>query len=341
MRAVTYEHNGDSSVLRLTDRPVPEPGAGQVRVRVVVSGVNPTDWKARQGGTAGTPLPEPQVPNQDGAGVVDAVGPGVTDLKVGQAVWLWDAAWQRAEGTAQEYVVLPVAQAVVLPEGESFDTGAALGIPALTAHRALTVREAGPARLGPGTLTGTTVLVAGGAGAVGHAAVQLARWAGATVITTVSGDEKATLARAAGAQHVINYRTEDVAARVRETAPDGVDLIAEVNPDANLDLDVDLLAPNGTIALYATVSPAPASIPIRPSMTKNIRVQFILTYTTSPEQKRDAVAGVGAALAAGALRVGAEHGLPVTRFALADTAAAHDAVEHGTVGKVLIDVTDA
>lgn len=341
MRAAVYSTTGPSSVLRLVaDRPMPEPGPGEVRVRVVVSGVNPTDWKARQGGVGGEELAEAHVPNQDGAGYVDAVGVGVAGLAPGDRVWLWDAAWQRVNGTAQEYLTLPSAQVVPLPEGESFDTGASLGIPALTAHRALTAYEGLPAQLTPGALSGMVVLVAGGAGAVGHAAIQLARWAGATVITTVSGDAKSALARAAGAEHVVNYRSEDVVAAVRAVSPRGADLVVEVNPDHNIEADIELLAPNGTIALYATDSGEPLTVPFRPSMAKNIRYQFILTYTVTPEQKAAAVAGVSAALAAGALRVGEEHGLPLTRFPLEETARAHDTVQQGTIGKVLIDVTE-
>ena len=335
-----YDATGPSSVLRVVeDRPVPEPGPGEVRVRVVVSGVNPTDWKSRQGGAGGGALPEPHVPNQDGAGYVDALGADVTGFAPGDRVWLWDAAWQRADGTAQEYVVLPEAHVVPLPDDESFDTGASLGIPALTAHRALTAHECAPRRLVPGALSGLVVLVAGGAGAVGHAAIQLARWAGATVITTVSSDAKAALARAAGAEHVVNYRIEDIAAAVRAIAPAGADLVVEVNPDANIGMDLELLAPGGTISLYATDSGEPLTVPFRPSMTKNVRYQFILTYTVEPEQKAAAVAAVSAALADGALRVGEDHGLPLTRFRLEDTALAHDAVQQGIVGKVLIDVT--
>lgn len=339
MRAVVYTTTGPSSVLELIeDKALPEVGAGEVRVRMVVSGVNPTDWKARQGGAGGARLAGPHVPNQDGAGVVDAVGHGVVGLGQGDRVWVWDAAWQRTEGTAQEYVTLPRHQVVSLPDSESFDTGASLGIPALTAHRALTAHEGAPRRLGPGALSGLVVLVAGGAGAVGHAAIQLARWAGATVITTVSGEGKAALARAAGAEHVLNYKDEDVVASVRRISPDGVDVVVEVNPDANIATDLELLAPNGTIALYATSSGDPLTVPFRASMAKNVRYQFILTYTVTPEQKADAVAAVAAALAAGSLRVGEEHGLPLTRFPLEQTAKAHDAVEQGTVGKVLIDV---
>lgn len=341
MRAIVYSMTGPSSVLRLVaDRPVPDPGPGEVRIRVVVSGVNPTDWKARQGGVGGEALAEDHVPNQDGAGYVDAVGPGVAGLAPGDRVWVWDAAWQRADGTAQELLTLPSAQVVPLPEGESFDAGASLGIPALTAHRALTAYEGAPSQLAPGALAGVVVLVAGGAGAVGHAAIQLARWAGATVITTVSGDAKAALARAAGAERVVNYRSEDLVAAVREISLRGADLVVEVNPGQNLEADIELLAPSGTIALYATETGEPLTVPFRPSMTKNIRYQFILTYTVTPDQKAAAVAGVSAALADGALRVGEEHGLPITRFPLEETARAHDAVQAGAVGKVLIDVAE-
>ncbi|WP_138444356.1 NADPH:quinone reductase [Sinomonas susongensis] len=338
MKAIMYNRTGGSSVLELREREIPEPGEGEVRVRVVVSGVNPTDWKARAGGTYGK-LDGWHVPNQDGAGVVDAVGPGVDGLEPGDRVWLWDVAYGGAEGTAQEFVVVPREKAVPLPDGESFDAGASVGIPALTAHRALTASEHGPAQLAPGALEGRTVLVTGGAGAVGHAAIQLAKWAGATVIATVSGEAKADLARKAGAAVVVNYREQDVAEEVHRVAGDGADVIVDVNAAANLESDLKALRNGGTISIYASSSNDEVlSIPVRPSMGKNVRFQFILTYTVTDEQKRAAVAAVSAALADGALRVGAEHGLPLTRYELEKTAAAHDAVEEGTVGKVLIDV---
>lgn len=342
MKAIVYRRNGGPEVLEAIERELPVPGPGEVRVRVVVSGVNPTDWKSREGAASAGALERPQVPNQDGAGIVDALGDGVDDLAVGDRVWLWDAAWQRADGTAQEYVALPRAQAVALPAGASFDLGASLGIPALTAHRTLTANESGPARLAPGALAGRSVLVAGGAGAVGHAAIQLAKWAGATVVTTVSSAEKARLARAAGADHVVNYREQDVVAAVRAVLPGGVDTVVEVNPAANAALDARLLAPGGTVAIYADDGgQSDVAIPIRASMFVNARWQFVLTYTTTPAQKQAAVAAVAAAVADGALPVGAEAGLPLHRFPLAETAAAHAAVHAGAVGKVLIDVTEA
>lgn len=333
MRAIVYSQGGNSDVLRLVDRPVPEPGPGEVRVKVVVSGVNPTDWKGRRGETD-----REQVPNQDGAGIVDAVGADVDDLIVGQRVWLWEAAWQRTDGTAQEYVVLPPRQAVPLPDSASMELGASIPIPAMTAHRCLTVADGGPDRLAPGALTGRTVLVAGGAGAVGNAAIQLARWAGATVVSTVSGARKAELAKAAGAHHVVNYRTEDAAAAIREAVPGGVDIVVEVAPAANAGLDADVLAANGTVAVYARDDDL--TLPVWDQMRRNIRYEFMLLYTVSEVAKRNAVADVSAAVAAGALRVGEAAGLPLHRYPLEETAKAHDAVEGGAVGKVLIDVID-
>jgi NADPH2:quinone reductase len=338
MRAIEYSETGPADVLKLVDKPAGIPGPDDVLVRVAVSGVNPTDWKARQGSADGTRLPAPQVPNQDGAGVVERVGSAVTSLAVGDRVWVWDAAYQRTEGTARELAVVPAAQAVRLGAEVSFDVGASLGIPALTAHRALTAREDGPTELAPGALSGATVLVAGGAGAVGHAAIQLATWAGATVITTVSSDAKAQLARAAGAQHVIDYTREDVAARIREISADGVDIIVEVGAVANLRLDLDVIALGGTIAIYAANGSEEASVPVRAAMAKNARLQFLLTYTTSDAQKAAAVRSVSAAAEAGVLAVGEAAGMPLTRFSLEQTDRAHRAVEDGTIGKVLIDV---
>ncbi|HEX3424510.1 MAG TPA: NADPH:quinone reductase [Acidimicrobiales bacterium] len=338
MRSVIYRETGGPDVLDVVERPDPRPGPGEVLVRVGVSGVNPTDWKSRSGSGPGRPAAFPTVvPNQDGAGTIVDVGPGVDRSRIGQRVWIWEAAWQRPEGTAQELVALPEGQAVALPDEASFDLGASLGIPALTAHRCLTVGTDGTTSLHPGALRGRTVLVAGGAGAVGHAAIELARWAGATVIATVSSDEKAALATAAGADHVVNYRRGKPAAGIKEFAPGGVDLIVEVSPAANASLDQKVLAPNGTLAAYASGA-EPLTIDIRPAMVINARYQFVLVYTVPADAKAQAVHDVSAAVAAGALRVGPEAGLPVHRFPLERTADAHTAVENNVVGKVLIDV---
>jgi NADPH:quinone reductase len=335
MRAIVYTRTGGPDVLHLTERPAPEPGPGEVLVRVHVSGVNPTDCKAR-GRDGAPPFPE-MVPGQDGAGVIEAVGVGVPDSRVGERVWLWEAAWRRADGTAQEYVVLPARQAVPMHDDASFELGASLGIPALTAHRCLTLAPSGPRRLGPDALAGRTVLVAGGAGAVGNAAIQLGRWAGATVVTTVSSAEKGALASAAGAHHVVNYRAGNAAAEIRRIAPDGVDLVVEVAPAANAALDREVTAVGATISVYAADSDV--ALTVFPLMQKNVGYQFVLVYTVPAAEKDQAVDDVRAAVAAGALRVGAESGLPLHRYPLAETGAAHAAVEGGTVGKVLIAVT--
>ena len=337
MKAIVYSASGPSSVLSLVDRDAAAPGPGEVRVRVAVSGVNPTDWKAR----AANDLAFPEVvPNQDGAGTVDAVGEGVTELQVGDRVWLYLAAHGRPTGTAQEFTVLPADRAVKLPEGIGFDVAASLGVPAMTAHRALTVHEEGPSRLSPGALDGRTVLVQGGAGAVGHAAIQLAAWAGATVIATVSSDAKADLARAAGARHIVRYPDDAEADRIREIAPDGVDHIVEVSPAQNAALDVEVIANHGTVAYYANNNGEEFTAPIVASFAKNVRWQGVLIYTVGPRAVAAAVEDITAALHDGVLPVGEEAGLPLTWFPLEETAAAHDAVENGTTGKILIRVAD-
>jgi NADPH:quinone reductase len=336
MRAIAYSQTGDTGVLQLVDREVPEPGPGEVRVRVIVSGVNPTDWKSRSNGQ---PLAFAEVvPNQDGAGIVDAIGDGVTDFSVGDRVWTLLSAYQRPTGTAQEFTVLPVERVAPLPDGVSFDIGASLGVPAVTAHRALTVAEDGPRRLHPGALDGLVVLVAGGAGAVGHAAIQLAVWAGATVITTVSSDEKAALASAAGAHHVVDYTKGDTAAAIRAIAPNGVNLVVEVAPAVNAELDLAVIAPRASIAVYADNGGGELRLPVRATFSLNARFQFVLLYTVGQAALDLAKLDVTAAAAAGALDVGSDAGLPLHRFPLERTAEAHAAVEASITGKVLIDV---
>ncbi|WP_448620601.1 NADPH:quinone reductase [Geodermatophilus sp. URMC 65] len=336
MRAIVYTENGDPDVLRLVERPTPEPGPGEVRVRLAFSGVNPTDWKSRR---TNPPGPDGQVPDQDGSGTVDAVGEGVDPVLVGERVWVWEAAWQRPHGTAAEYTVAPARQVVLLGAGPAFELGAALGIPFLTAHRCLTVAESLPDRLGPGALTGHTVLVQGGAGAVGNAAIQLARWADATVIATVSSPQKAQLAAAAGASHVVNYREEDVVREVRKVAPKGVDAIVEVSAATNAAVDAQVIGLHGAVAMYADDGGAEVTVPVRAQMVPNARWQFVLVYTEPERAKAIAVEDVNAAVLDGAVRVGEDAGLPLHVFPLAETAQAHRAVEDGTVGKVLVDVT--
>ena len=335
MRAVVYRETGPSSVLQLVERDVPEPGPGEVRVRVVRAGVNPTDWKFRAGMMSGY---DEVTPGQDGAGVVDAVGPGVTSRAVGDRVWLVLAQHGRAHGTAAEYTVQPERNVVPLPDDAGFDLGASVGVPAVTAHRALTALEGGPTRLGPGALDGRVVLVAGGAGAVGNAAIQLARWSGATVIATVSSEEKAALATAAGAHHTVNYRAGDPAAAIRSLAADGVDIAVEVAPAQNVALDLDVVRVHGLVSIYANNGGDELTMPLRAAFGKNLRFQFLILYTLADDLVAAAAEDVTRAIAAGALRVGPDAGLPLHHYPLEETAAAHDAVEGGAVGKVLIDV---
>jgi NADPH2:quinone reductase len=341
MKSIVYTQTGDPSVLQLVESELPEPAAGEVRVRIVVSGVNPTDWKARRGSAPGQSLPFPEVvPNLDAGGVVDAVGAGVDGLAVGDRVWTYLASYQRLRGgTAQEFTVLPASRVVPLPAGASFELGASLGVPAMTAHRALTVDEDGPARLSPGALDGKVVLVAGGAGAVGHAAIQLAKWAGATVITTVSGQEKAKLVAAAGADHVVNYREPGAAEAIRAIAPDGVDVVVEVAAEHNLDLDLAVLRSRGVIVIYANDGGSGFSLDVRANMGLNARYQFVMVYTVGTVALDAAAADITAAVADGAMPVGDDAGLPLHRFPLERTADAHAAVESGVVGKVLVDIS--
>jgi NADPH:quinone reductase len=338
MRAITYTRPGEPSVLELAERPIPEPVEGEVRIRVLVSGVNPTDWKSRSGAFGGA-SDEPTVPNHDGAGIVDALGDGVEQFSVGDRVWVTLAGDGRpASGTAQEYTVVPAERVFSLPDTADFDLGASVGIPAVTAHRALTVAEDGPARLHSGALSGRAVLIAGGAGAVGNAATQLAHWAGASVIATVSSDAKAKLAAAAGAQHVVNYRGADPADQIRGIAPGGVDVIVEVAAGGNAELDQAVLRRRGTISIYANDGGAPFSPDIRRNMGLNARYQFVLLYTVGWDLITAAAEDINQAIEDGAFRVGEQAGLPLHHFSLEDASAAHAAVEDGAVGKVLITV---
>lgn len=323
MRAARYETGGPRrGELTVGELERPEPGPGEVRVRMRVSGVNPTDWKARsspQGTAAGF---DAVIPNQDGAGDIDAVGEGVDAGRVGERVWVYLAQWRRAGGSAAQWIALPAEQAVALPAGVSLELGAGLGIPAMTAHRCLFAGAA---------LDGASVLVHGGAGAVGHAAIELARFGGARVATTVSSDEKAELARAAGAELVVNYRTEDVAPALRDFAPEGVGSIVEVDLSSNVELDAAVLAPGGVISSYG-ITGAPFAAP-RSLYALNATLQFVLVYTIPDAAKRVAVDDITAALRAGALTE-----MPAVRFPLEEIAAAHDAVERGAIGKVLVDI---
>ena len=320
MKAAVYRQPGPArEVLHLEDLPPPEPGPGEVRVRIAVSGVNPSDVKTR----ARPGLPWPMVvPHSDGAGTIDAVGAGVDPARVGQRVWLWNGQWERAMGTAAEAIALPARQAVPLPEGVSFETGASIGIPLMTAFHAV-------AQLG--SLLGRTVLVPGAAGAVGLYVTQLARAAGARVIAIVSSEAKAALAREAGADASIDYRREDVAARVKAlTGGRGADAIVEVDAAANARHWGDWLAFGGQVVVYGS-GQADMALPFRPLILGFVDVRFFIVYRLPDEALRVTIDGVTDLLQRGTLR----HPAPIVH-ALDDITAAHEAVEAGAPGKVLV-----
>jgi NADPH2:quinone reductase len=319
VRAALYESNGPAAdVLRVTDVERPEPGRGEVRVKIEVSGVNPTDWKSRSGATA-RPVSGFQIPHHDGAGVIDAVGAGVDPGRAGQRVWTWLAAYGQPWGTAAQWCVLPEDQAVPLPDGISAELGASLGVPAMTAHRCL---------FADGPVEDRTVLVAGGAGAVGHFAIELAKHAGARVAATVSGPEKAEIAARAGADLVVNYRDADAAEQLRDFAP--FERVIEVALGANVGLDLALAGPRTSIVTYASEAADPV-LPVRAAMTANVSLRFVLLYGVPRAALHEAATDITQALEDGALSE-----LPVLRFGLDEVAAAHDAVESGAVGKVLV-----
>jgi len=324
MKAAFYTETGIASdVLRIGELPTPEPGAGEIRVKLKYSGVNPSDVKSR-GGTvarsAGLPL---VIPHSDGAGVIDTVGEGVSTDRLGERVWVFNGQWNRQYGTAAEFIVLPAQQAVPLPAATSFEEGACLGIPALTAWVAVHHADCS---------THTRVLVQGGAGAVGRYAIQFARLRGAFVLATVSSEEKAAYAKSAGADQVINYRIEDVAAQVKALTEDhGVDAVIEVNFSANLLPDIDVLAHGGKIVVYGAQTDS-ATLPLRRLRGLNATLQFMRVYDIARVLRARAIDSLTQHLAQGELRHQIAQVYPLDRIA-----DAHDAVDSGSaIGNVLI-----
>ena len=327
MRAAFYERTGPArEVLQLADVATPEPGPGEVRVRLSTSGVNPSDVKSRAG-LRSKELAFPRiVPHSDGAGTIDRVGDGVPAARVGERVWVWNAAWKRAFGTAAQYVVLPATQAVTLPASVPFDVGACLGIPALTALHAVRM---------DGGVEGKSVLVTGGAGAVGHYAVQMAKLCGASrVLASVSSDEKAMAALQVGADAVIDYRSEDVASRVRGlTGGQGVDRVVEVDFAANVNASLAVVRPEGDIVVYGSSRPEIA-VPFFPAIVNNVRLRFFIVYNLAPADRAAAVE-----LLTGWLRSGSLQHAVAVRLPLDSIAEAHELVEAGrAVGNVVLQI---
>jgi NADPH2:quinone reductase len=324
MKAAFYTEQGPARiVLRLGEQPIPAPGPGEVRVRLRTSGVNPSDWKSRGGGQ---PMIAPLIiPHSDGAGTIDAIGPGVAESRIGERVWIWNGQWKRPFGTAAEYIALPSVQAVRMPEGLDDAAGACLGIPALTALQAVRLAMLG---------SGRSVLVSGGAGAVGHYAIQFAAARGARVLTTISGDAKARHARDAGAGETINYHTEDVVERVRAlTDGTGVDAVIEMDLAANARLLPGLLRPHGVAVIYGTAS-AEATLPVLWLMRNSISLRFFLVYDLTPRDRAETLAELDGLLRAGHLT----HAIGC-RMPLDQIAKAHEAVELGEVtGNIVLDI---
>ncbi|HEY2926866.1 NADPH:quinone reductase [Piscinibacter sp.] len=327
MQVAYYEKTGSArDVLSIGEWPDPAPGPGEVRVRLHCSGVNPSDVKSRAG-RHNSPMPFPLVvPHSDGAGVIDRVGDGVPGARIGERVWVWNAAWGRPNGTAAQYVTLPARQAVALPEGTEMEAGACLGIPALTALHAVQSH---------GGVRGKVVLVAGGAGAVGHYAVQFARLLGARqVLASVSSPQKAALAVQAGADAAIDYRREDMAARVRSlTGGAGIDRVIEVDIAANGVLDAELLRPGGEAVIYGSGAPE-FSLPFFPLIARNLTLHFFIVYHLGDDDRAAAQDTLARLLRKQCLTHNIAERLP-----LAQIATAHEFVESGrVVGNVILSI---
>jgi NADPH:quinone reductase len=324
MRAAYYEKNGAArDVIQIGDVETPRPGPGEVRVKLATSGVNPSDVKSRAGLTRRIAFPR-VIPHSDGAGTIDMVGDGVPASRMGERVWTWNAQWKRAFGTCAEHVVLPSALAVRLPDHVGFAEGACLGIPAMTAFHAVAVAEA---------WAGSTLLISGGAGAVGNYAIQFAKARGAVVITTVSSDEKAALARSAGADHVIDYKRDNVGERVMElTDKAGVDAMIELDLTANAALLPTVLRPRATVVVYGTRPEA--RLPAQWLLVNAIALKFIFVYELTREERDAAVSGITRML---------EDRKLINTVALTcrldQIVAAHEAVEQGrALGNVVVNI---
>ena len=323
MRAAFYEKNGPArEVLSVAEVETPRPGPGEVRVKLKTSGVNPSDVKAREGRTRKIAYPR-VIPHSDGAGEIDAVGDGVPASRVGERVWVWNGQWKRPFGTCADAIVLPAALAVPLPAHASFEAGACLGIPAMTAYHAVAVS---------GAAKGMNVLVTGGAGGVGHYAIQFAKARGANVLTTVSSDAKAKLARGAGADHTIDYKRENVGERAMAlTGNAGIHAVIEMDLAANAKLYPGLLRPRGHVVVYGTGS-AEATIPAQPSLVNAVTIQFVYVYELTQEERAAAISGITRMLENKTLINNVALSLPLN-----DIAAAHEAVEQGrTMGNVVV-----
>jgi len=325
MRAAFYVKQGPArEVLQIGEQPTPEPGPGEVRVHLKTSGVNPSDWKSRSGRTA--PMATPLIiPHSDGAGDIDKVGPGAGN-RVGERVWVWNGQWRRPHGTAAEYIVLPSAQAVTLPQHIGYAEGACFGIPALTALQAVRLAELSPA---------STVMIVGGAGSVAHYAIQFAKLRGARVITTVSGPEKAEHARSAGADEVINYRTENVGLRVKALSDGhGVDALIELDLSTNGKDYPNILRPHATVVVYG-MSSTESTLPTAWLMRNSVTLRLFLVYDLSTADREACLAELATLLKSNRLIHTVGRRLPLREAVLA-----HELSERGEViGNIVLDIS--
>ena len=328
MKAAWYSANGEAQdVMQVGELPTPSPQAGEVLVRLATSGVNPSDVKSRRA----RPLADPLiVPHSDGAGVIEAVGSGVSADRVGERVWIWNGQWQRPLGTCAQYIALPSEQAVLLPEGTDFAAGACMGIPGLTAVQAVILAE----RMA-GDLRGQTVLVTAASSAVGHYITQMVTLAGGRVIGTVGSEAKAAHARAAGMQEAIFYKTESVPERVKAlTQGRGADVIIDMDFSSTARFAAEgALSPHGQVICYGS-NALEVSLPFRPWLFQSMGVKFFLVYDLTPADRLQALARLSQMLDKGQL----QHSIG-QRFALDQVAQAHRSVEAGQlVGNVVIDL---
>lgn len=326
MKAAWYEKIGAAAeVLHVGEIENPQPNEGEVLVELKTSGVNPSDVKTRAGARGELQFPQ-IIPHSDGGGIITQVGQGVDQGRIGERVWIWNGAFGRAHGTCAEMIALPSDQAVSLPDETSFEAAACLGIPASTAYYGM---------LCDGSVENQTVLVTGGAGAVGYYGIQLAKWSGATVITTVSGDEKAKVASDAGADLIINYREEDVVSAIKDfTNNEGVDRILEVEFGGNLSVSEEVIKPNGTVAAYGSVAVMEPSLPFYNLMFKGVKLNTYLIYIVSESDRSMIVNGLNEAMNDGAL-----NHIIAESYALDDIINAHQSMESNQViGNIVINI---
>ena len=327
MQAAWYERNGAAAeVMQVGEKPTPEPAAGEVRVKLHYSGVNPSDVKSRMARPLGGPF---IIPHSDGAGVIDAVGAGVDASRTGQRIWTWNAQWQRHCGTAAEYVCLPSAQAVELPNGVSFQAGACMGIPGLTALQAVRIA---------GDVSNKTVLVTGASSAVGHYVTQMLKRLGACVIGTVGTEAKAAHAQAAGADHCLFYKTDDVVARVKAlTGGKGVDTIIDMDFSTTIQwMAQGVMRPHGHLVCYGSNPPADIPVSFRPMLFNSFTLSFFLVYELTPEDRMACLDALTQMLKHNPLihTIAAE-------YSLAQVVQAHEAVESGKlIGNVVVRLED-